>query len=101
MGRGARDLPTPASGQTRRSHTAATVVDLSYGGLRLRLRQPPAEPSHDVQPVALPAVELAVHARTVWTGPADRARSWWYGLELDEPDPETNRAWRAFVDVAS
>jgi DNA-binding response OmpR family regulator len=79
----------------------ATVVDLSYGGLRLRLRQPLAEPSHDVQAVALPTVGLAVRARPVWNGPADLARSWWCGLELDEPDPELNRAWRAFVDAAS
>jgi DNA-binding response OmpR family regulator len=79
----------------------ATVVDLSYGGLRLQLRQPLAEPSHDVERVAFPVIGLDVHARTVWNGPADRARSWWYGLELDEPDPETNRAWRSFVDAAS
>jgi DNA-binding response OmpR family regulator len=77
-----------------------TVVDVSYGGLRLRLNEPLSDASRDPQPLALPALGLALKARPVWGRGAGPAGPWWYGVELDEADASENQPWRAFVDAA-
>lgn len=77
-----------------------TLVDVSYGGLRLRLNQPIGEDARHPQRLALPALGLAVRARPVWNRGAGPTGPWWYGIEVDEPYWEANLAWRAFVDAA-
>jgi DNA-binding response OmpR family regulator len=77
-----------------------TVLDLSYGGVRLQMTRRVAGPS-DAQTLALPDVGISVHARPVWTQGAGPDGPWLYGMEVQEPDPTANRAWRAFVDAVA
>ena len=79
---------------------SGTIVDLSYGGVRLGLARRVVEPSRSPQALALPGTGLAVRARSVWTYGVRSDSSWLCGVEVDEPDPDANRAWRAFVDAA-
>jgi CheY-like chemotaxis protein len=76
------------------------VVDLSYGGVRLELSQRIVEPPRATQALALPEEGLALRARAVWTCGAGADGPWLCGVEIDDPDPIANRAWRAFVDRA-
>jgi DNA-binding response OmpR family regulator len=77
---------------------AATVIDLSYGGVRLQFSARVTEASSRQLPLALPAAGFAVLTRPVWTQGAGPEGPWWCGVEVQEPDPVADRAWRAFVD---
>jgi ActR/RegA family two-component response regulator len=78
--------------------TPATVVDLSYGGVRLRLNVRVSGAPDDRQMLALPSAGVAVRARPVWVLGAGPDGPWWCGVEVEAPDPAADRAWRAFVD---
>jgi len=78
--------------------TAATLLDLSYGGVRLELSARAADSSRRPQTLAVAGAGVAVHARAVWTRGAGPDGPWWCGVEVQEPDPAADRAWRAFVD---
>jgi DNA-binding response OmpR family regulator len=78
--------------------TAATLLDLSYGGVRLELSARAADSSRRPQTLVVTAAGVAVHARAVWTQGAGPDGPWWCGVEVQEPDPAADRAWRAFVD---
>lgn len=75
-----------------------SVVDLSYGGVRLQMTGRVTGPSDAAQMLALPEVGISVHARPVWTQGAGPDGPWLCGVEVQERDPTANRAWRAFVD---
>jgi len=77
-----------------------TVVDVSYGGVRVRLNEPLSDPFREPQALALPERGVAVRARPIWGRGASPAGPWWYGIEVDEPESSENHAWRAFVDAA-
>ena len=79
--------------------TLATVVDLSYGGVRLQLRARAGDRTGLAQTLALPSAGIAVHARPVWTHASGPDGPWLCGLEVQEPDPRVDRAWRAWVDA--
>ena len=76
-----------------------TVVDLSYGGARLQMTDRVTGPNDAAHTLALPDAGIAVHARPVWTQGAAPDGPWLCGVEVHEPDPVMNRAWRAFVDA--
>jgi len=77
----------------------AHVVDVSYGGLRLEMENTKATPVSRRQAIQLPG--LTFYGWPVWIRPGRREGSWWYGIRLDETDPETGEAWRALVDIVS
>ena len=79
--------------------TLGTVVDLSYGGVRLQMSGRVLGPSDAAQTLALPDIGITVHARPVWTQGVGPDGPWLCGVELHEPDPSSNRAWRTFVDA--
>jgi DNA-binding response OmpR family regulator len=105
--RGARPRPTrnrrwPRTSPARDAAfgvASGTLVDLSYGGVRLslttRLTDQPCLP----QALAVPGAGIAVRARAIWTCGAGVAGPWLYGVEIDDPDHGANRAWRVFVDA--
>ena len=76
---------------------AGIVVDISYGGTQLQLRNPVKELPLATDPIVF-APDLRLGARRVWTRAASGDGPWWYGLELDVPAPVTQEAWQAFVD---
>lgn len=79
--------------------TVGTVVDLSYGGARLQMSDRVSGRTDTAHTLALPDAGIAVHARPVWTQGAGPDGPWLCGVEVQEPDPVINRAWRAFVDA--
>jgi len=81
--------------------TPATIVNLSYGGVRLRLDTRVADGSRQLQTLALPAAGIAVRARPVWTQGAGPGGPWWCGVEVEEADAAADRRWRRFVDAVT
>jgi DNA-binding response OmpR family regulator len=80
---------------------AATVVDLSYGGVRLQFSTRVIDAACGPLALALPSAGFAVHTRPVWTQGAGPNGPWWCGVEIQERDPAADRAWRAFVDMVA
>jgi CheY-like chemotaxis protein len=78
---------------------AGSVVDLSYGGVRLRMSGRLNGPGDAAQMLALPAAGVSVHARPVWTQGAGPDGPWLCGVAVQELDRNANRAWRTFVDA--
>jgi hypothetical protein len=93
----------------------AKVVDMSYGGFRIEMPEPPVtEPPAPVE-VTLLSFGLSVNATLVWTrsantpgpstslgaGPSTSlgAGPWLGGGALRETDESTTRAWRVVVDA--
>ena len=76
---------------------AGIVVDISYGGTQLQLRNPVKELPASNDPIVF-APDLRLGARRVWTRAAGADGPWWYGLELEVPPPATQDEWQAFVD---
>jgi DNA-binding response OmpR family regulator len=78
--------------------TAAHVVEMSYGGLRLKM-EAAAATAGDSQPfdVKLPTVGMTVRAVPRWTHPVDEHGEWWCGAELALPGDDA-RTWRSLVD---
>jgi DNA-binding response OmpR family regulator len=79
--------------------TAATVVDVSYGGVRLQFTARVRDASRQPQTLIVPSAGVVVHARPVWTQGAGPDGPWWCGAEVQEPDRDADRAWRGFVDA--
>jgi DNA-binding response OmpR family regulator len=76
----------------------AKVLDLSYGGLRLRIAAVAEERLTSTQEVNIPRLGLSLQGRLVWVKRVGPAGLWWCGVALDEADPSTTHAWREFVD---
>src|SRR3989442_1134094 len=58
------------------------IVDISYGGAQLQLRNPVRELPLPNDPIVF-APDLRLGARRVWSRAAGADGPWWYGLELD------------------
>ena len=89
----------PSSIQATLGAVRGTIVDVSYGGLRMRSNEPIGE-TREAR-LALPVAGVAVPARRVWSRSASPDGPWWYGIEVDESDVRSTEAWRAFVNAAS
>ena len=78
-------------------NTSAHVVEMSYGGLRLKME---AAAAADAQPfdVKLPTVGMTVRAVPRWSTPIDDCGEWLCGAELSLPELEDARTWRSLVD---
>jgi DNA-binding response OmpR family regulator len=79
------------------SRTAARVVDLSYGGLRLELEGSPADFKTPID-VALPTLGLSIKIVPRWTMPNEAQGSLWCGAEVAPGDPGARQTWRGVVD---
>jgi len=79
-------------------NTSAHVVELSYGGMRLKMD---AAAAGDSQPfdVKLPTVGMTVRAVPRWSSPIDDDCSeWMCGAELALSELDDARTWRSLVD---
>ncbi len=77
----------------------ATVLEMSYGGLRLAVSMPPEKQPPPSIKVSLMTFGLSVRADVMWTNLVDSSGTWMCGAALLETDPRTNRAWRGVVDT--
>jgi DNA-binding response OmpR family regulator len=78
-----------------------SIVDLSYGGVRLQTSGRLSGAADAAQTLALTDVGISVRARPVWTQGVGPDGPWLCGVEVQEPDPAANRAWRTFVDAVA
>ena len=78
-------------------NTSAYVVEMSYGGMRLKMA---AAAAGDPQPfdVKLPTVGMTVRAVPRWASPIDDRGDWWCGAELSLNETDDARTWRSLVD---
>jgi len=76
---------------------AATVIELSYEGLRLEVEKP-AVAGRGALDIRLPTLGLAVKATPRWSKPLDDGDSWWCGAEIALLDVDDARSWRRIVD---
>jgi DNA-binding response OmpR family regulator len=78
-------------------NTSAHVVELSYGGIRLKMD---AAAAGDPQPfdVKLPTVGMTVRAVPRWSTPIDDCGEWLCGAELTLSGLDDARTWRSLVD---
>ena len=76
-----------------------SILDLSYGGLRIEVSDAAdGLPLTSVE-VAIPSAKVAFEAPPpVWARRFEIAGCWWCGLELKETSLPTNQSWRRFVD---
>jgi len=77
----------------------AIVVNVSYGGLRFEMAQPPPALASRLV-VELPPFGLTIQARPVWSAQPDASSGpWRCGAELAESSWEPLRLWRRLVDL--
>jgi hypothetical protein len=77
--------------------TSASVVEMSYGGLRLVLPVPPEQRAAPLE-IRVPSLGLSVQAVTRWSKPAGDGGTWLCGAELVASDSGALRTWRWVVD---
>ena len=82
----------------RITQSPATVLNVSYGGLRLAMPERPTDAPLPTLEINLPALGVTVHARLVWVRQTATG-AWSCGAELAETDPEAVHTWRGFVDA--
>jgi len=85
------DLPATVQDST------ATVIELSYEGLRLEVERP-AVAGRGAIDIRLPTLGLAVKATPRWSKPIDDGESWWCGAEIALIDVNDAQSWRRIVD---
>lgn len=74
----------------------ATVVDVSYGGLRVEI-DALEQPLERLATVDIPEWgRVPVHG--VWARGGGATGRWWCGAEVDARDEQASRLWREFVD---
>jgi DNA-binding response OmpR family regulator len=75
----------------------AQIVDVSYQGLKVELRDP-GDSDATVFDVSLPEAGVTVKTERVWRSRAPEADDYWWGMKLLEVDPAMLERWREFVD---
>ena len=85
------DLPATVQDAT------ATVIELSYEGLRLEVEKP-AMAGRGALDIRLPTLGLAVKATPRWSRPMHDSESWWCGAEIALVDVDDAKSWRRIVD---
>lgn len=85
--------PVPAVVEVIAAHTRATILDISYGGVRLALRD--AGPIPKTFGITLPRGNVTVTAHRVWTAGSGDDDQFCCGAEPTEAAAD---AWREVVD---
>ncbi|HMF98913.1 MAG TPA: response regulator [Vicinamibacterales bacterium] len=80
-------------------NTTAHVVELSYGGIRLKMDASAAPGDPQPFDVRLPTVGMTVRAVPRWASPVDDHGEWWCGAELALHGADDARTWRWLVDT--
>jgi len=92
--------------QTRAAISAsdAEVLDISYGGIRVRIDPPPAarngEPPETFD-ILFPELELALRAARIWASHDARGDRWLCGADITANERAELDKWREFVDSVS
>ena len=95
-----KSVPVPTVVQV--AAASAEVVDVSYGGVQLKLPSLSAGPPKDDPPfdfdIVFPNLEISLHAARVWAMPDSDTGGWLCGAEISANDSHELQRWRDFVD---
>lgn len=102
---GVRRWPRKVVGKPTLASIAAAeadVLDVSYGGVCLKLhpasgRRPEQQPPEAFE-VVFPGLQLALQASRVWLAPDSTQEGWLCGVDVSQNGGETLDRWRDFVD---
>ena len=81
--------------------SSAEIVDVSYGGVRLKVPSPPSGPSQTVPvsfDIVFPQLDLSLRAARIWTSPDSSGSGWLCGADVSENESHELERWRDFVD---
>jgi CheY-like chemotaxis protein len=78
---------------------SARIVDMSYGGFRLEMAQPPETVRAPRIDVDLLPFGFKVNAELVWMNRNEPTGAWSCGAALSELESSIARAWRGVVDA--
>jgi CheY-like chemotaxis protein len=78
---------------------SAKVVDMSYGGFRLEMSEPPDTMFPPTIDVSLLPFGFTVSAELVWMNRNEPSGAWICGAALSEMESRVARAWRVLVDA--
>jgi CheY-like chemotaxis protein len=94
--------PAPVATLARVSASKAELVDVSYGGAKLKLHSLPPAPTKDGLPdafeVVLPELDVLLHAARIWASPDNAAGGWVCGIDVSGSESQQLQRWRDFVD---
>jgi CheY-like chemotaxis protein len=90
--------PVPRGLPAQINSTPATVLDVSYGGLRLGLGDQRPDPLPHAFDVVLPDGSIAVPVELIWQNYNDLGRVE-CGVAVSSMNRETARAWHGLVDA--
>lgn len=90
--------PVPRGLPAQINSAPATVLDVSYGGLRLGLGDRPPHPLPHAFEVVLPDGSIAVPVELVWQNYTEMGRIE-CGVAVSSMNRETARAWHGIVDA--
>ena len=94
--------PAPVATLARVSASKAELVDVSYGGAKLKLESLPPAPTKDGLPdafeVVFPELDVLLHAARIWVSPDNAAGGWVCGIDVSGSESQQLQRWRDFVD---
>jgi DNA-binding response OmpR family regulator len=91
----------PTSTVVQIDASAAEVIDVSYGGVRLKL-QSASRPSDERVPesfdIVFPDQAFSLRAARVWAAHDSQTGGWLCGADVSQSDSQHLQRWREFVD---
>jgi DNA-binding LytR/AlgR family response regulator len=90
--------PAPAGTVAAVAASTASVLDVSYGGVRLEVRREHGTELPRQVDIQFPELGLSLMGHRVWTGPESISGSRTCGVAFDDVDDTTLGRWREFVD---
>src|SRR5215467_8618627 len=91
----------PTSTVVQVDTSAAEVIDVSYGGVRLKL-QSASRPSDERLPesfeIVFPDQAFSLRAARIWAAHDSQTGGWLCGADVSQNDSQQLQRWREFVD---
>lgn len=91
----------PTSTVVQIDTSAAEVIDVSYGGVRLKL-QSASRPSDERVPesfdIVFPDQAFSLRAARIWAAHDSQTGGWLCGADVSQSDSQQLERWREFVD---
>ncbi len=83
----------------------AEVVDVSYGGVRLKLQSPPTRQPEEKLPeafdIVFPEQDFSLRAARIWAAHDSQTGGWLCGADVSRSEAHQLQRWREFVDSVS
>jgi DNA-binding response OmpR family regulator len=94
--------PVPVPTVVQVAAASAEVVDVSYGGVQLKMPSvstalPKGDPLFDFD-IVFPNLDISLHAARVWAMPDSESGGWLCGADISRNDSRELVRWREFVD---